>query len=142
MMTGITFNTTSEDEHEPFIEAFNKFLKERCRMCHSALPFLRMPRRITVELVYLQVYWINFFIPKDYIATTLSPGAIVNGQTYDYNVVCGPGSQFGTYVPTHESTDNTMAPRTISAITLRPTANAQGSFYYYSLATDRRLIRR
>ena len=26
---GITLNTTSEDEHEPFIERFNEFLNER-----------------------------------------------------------------------------------------------------------------
>ena len=51
--TNITLNTTSEDEHEPFIERFNRFLKERCRMCYSNLPFLRLPRRMVVELVYL-----------------------------------------------------------------------------------------
>ena len=95
-----------------------------------------------VEIVYLQVYWVNLFIPRDYISTTLSPDAIITGRTYDYNMVCGPGSQFGVYVRTHESTDNNMAPRTVSAITLRPTANTQGSFYYYSLTTGRRLIRR
>ena len=95
-----------------------------------------------VELVYLQIYWINFFIPKDYISTTLSPGSIVTGRAYDYNMVCGPGSQFQSYVRTHESTDNTMAPRIVNVITLRPTANTKGSFYYYSLATGQRLIRR
>ena len=142
MATTITLNTTSEDEHEPFIERFNRFLKERCRMCFSTLPFTRIPRHMTIEMVYLQIYWINFFIPRDYISTTLSPGAIVTGSVYDYNKVCGPGSQYGEYVRTHEKTDNTMAARTVSAITLRPTANSQGSFYYYSLAPGRRLVRR
>ena len=33
MKTSITINTTSEDEHEPFIEYFNRFLMEQCRMC-------------------------------------------------------------------------------------------------------------
>ena len=142
MATGINLNTTSQDEHEPHIERFNRFLKERCRMCFSTLPFLRMPRRMTVELVYLQVFWINFYIPRDYISTTLSPGTIMTGRVYDYNMLCGSGTQFGTYVRTHENTDNTMRSRTVSAITLRPTGNAQGAFYYYSLATGRRLIRR
>ena len=32
-------------------------------------------------------------------------------------------------------TNNTMEARTVSAITLRSTANKQGSFYYYSLVT-------
>ena len=77
----------------------------------------------------------KLLIPKDYISTTLSLGVIVTGRTYDYSMVCGPGSYFGSYARTHESTDNTMAPRTASAITLRPTANTEGSFYYYSSAT-------
>ena len=51
--TKIVLNTISEDEHEPFIERFNCFLKERCRMCYSTLPFLRMLRQMVVELVYL-----------------------------------------------------------------------------------------
>ena len=72
----------------------------------------------------------------------MGPGAIIIVRTYDYNLLCGPGSQYGEYVRTHEKTDNTMNARTVSAITLRPTANSQGSFYYYSLATGRRLIRR
>ena len=78
---------------------------------------------MTVELVYIQIYWINFFIPRDYISTTLSPGAIVTGRVYDYNIICGPGSQFGEYVRTHKKTDNTMTTRTVSAIVMRPTAN-------------------
>ena len=65
--TGITLNTTSEDEHEPFIERFNRFLKERCRMCFSTLPFVKIPRRMCIELVYLQIYWINVFTLSDYI---------------------------------------------------------------------------
>ena len=111
-------------------------------MCWSTLPFLRIPRRMVVELVYLQIYWINFFVPRDYISDTLSPGAIITGRVYDYNLLCGHGTQFGEYVRTHEKTTNDMKPRTVSAITLRPTANSQGSFYYYSLATGRRLTRR
>ena len=35
-----------------------------------------------------------------------------------------------------------MVLRTVSAICLRPSGNAQGSFYYYSLVTGRRIHRR
>ena len=72
----------------------------------------------------------------------MCPGAIVTGHTYDYNHLCGEGSQFGTYVQMHEKTNNTMRERTVSAITLRPSGNIQGSFYYFSLQTGRRLHRR
>ena len=61
MRTSIVINTTSEDEHEPFIERFNCFLNDRCRMSFSVLPFLRISQRMTIELVYLQIYWVNFF---------------------------------------------------------------------------------
>ena len=43
---------------------------------------------------------------------------------------------------TRDKTDNTLRARTVSAICLRPTGNVQGSFYYYSLVTGRRLHRR
>ena len=111
-------------------------------MCFSTIPFMRIPRRMVVEMVYLQIFWINFFIPRDYISDTLSPGAIITGRTYDYNKLCGAGTQYGEYVRTHENTDNTMQTRTVSAITLRPTGNTRGSFYYYSLATGRQFTRR
>ena len=42
MKTGTILNTTSEDEHEPYSERFNRFLKERCRMCFSTLPLLML----------------------------------------------------------------------------------------------------
>ena len=84
----------------------------------------------------------HFFVQRGCTSDTLSPGSIITGQTYYYNMLCGTGLQFGQYVPTHEKTDNITNTRTVSAITLRPTANLNGSFYYYSMATGRRLIRR
>ena len=92
MEMGIVLNTTSEDEHEYFIERFNQFIKEKCRMCYSTLSFLRMPRQMTAKLVYFQIYWIGFFVDIDYISATLSPGAVVTCRVYDYNMICGPGS--------------------------------------------------
>ena len=89
----VPLNATSEDEHAPFIERFNRLLKERCGTCYSTLPFLRMPRRMTAELIYLQIFWISFFVLRDYISDVLSPGAIVMGRSYDYNQLCGPGSR-------------------------------------------------
>ena len=59
----IALNTTSEDEHEPFIERFNRFLKERCKMCYSILPLLRMSRQMVVKLANLLIYWITSLFP-------------------------------------------------------------------------------
>ena len=61
------------------------------------------------------------------------PGTLICGRIYDYNNLCGPGSQYGEYVHTHEKTTNTMKVRTVGVLTLRPSGNAQDTFYYLSL---------
>ena len=83
-----------------------------------------------------------FFALRDYVSETLSPSTVVTGRLYNYNMIYGSGSQIGEYVRIHERTNNTMRSRTVSAIALRPTANSQGSFYYYSLVTGLHLTRR
>ena len=55
----------------------------------AGIPFTKLPKRMIVELVYAMIYWYNFTVPEDYISTTLEPGAIVLGRTYDFNAVCG-----------------------------------------------------
>ena len=142
LMFGIMLNLTSQDEHQPHVERFIRTLNERCRMCFSLLPFSNIPKRVTLELVYCQVYWYNFTIPEDYISDRLGPGAIVLGRVYDYQKILGPGTLFGEYVQTHEDTVNTMREMIVEILTLRPSGNVQGYFYYYSLVTGRRLHRR
>ena len=56
----IPLNITSEDDHEAYIERFNRTLKERCRMYFTILSFKKSTRRLVVELVYLQFFWLNF----------------------------------------------------------------------------------
>ena len=97
---------------------------------------------MVVELVYLQFFWLNFLIPLDYISTTMGPGTIICGRTYDYNNLCGPGSQYVEYVQTHEKTSHTMKVRTVGALTLQPSGNRQDAFYYLSLESRRHLYRR
>ena len=119
----VTLNLTSEDDHEPHIERFNRTLKKRCRMIYASIPFLRLPRRMIIELVYQQIFWYNFTIPEDYISTVLGPTAIVLGRSYDYNMISSDGSKYGEYVKIHEKTDNTMRARTVSAICLLLSGN-------------------
>ena len=138
----INLNLMAEDEHEPYIERFNRTITERYRMGIVGLPFIKLPKRMVVELVYAMIFWYNFTIPEDYISVTLGPGAIILGRAYDYNMLCGEGSKFGEYMQTHEKTTNTMRTRTVSAICLIPSGNTQGSFYYYSLWSGRHLHRR
>ena len=57
----------------------------------------------------------------------------------DYNKHCK--YELGQYVQVHDQHDNTMLPRTTGALALRPTGNAQGNFYFFSLSTGRVLNR-
>eukprot|EP00975_Prorocentrum_lima_P030772 6458618-Prorocentrum_lima.AAC.1 len=51
---------------------------------------------------------------------------------------------FGDYVQTHEDNEviNTMAARTMGAISLGPTGNVQGSYRFLNLSTWRLVTRR
>ena len=83
----VVLNLTSKDEHEPYIERFNGTIKDRCRMIFAGLPFLRLPKRMVVYLVYHQIFWFNYTISENYISTVLGPGAIILGKTYNYNMI-------------------------------------------------------
>ena len=136
---GILLNTASNDEHVPEIERQIRTVKERTRAIYCTLPFNKMPRRLIIEMVYAANYWINMFPRKGGISKTLSPRALLTGQSWSYTMHCK--LEFGDYVQTHEDHDNSMAARTIGAIALRPTGNAQGGYFFFSLTTGRVLNR-
>ena len=136
---GIVLNTASNDEHVPEIERQIRTVKERTRAIYCTLPFKKMPRRLIIEMVYAANYWLNMFPRKGGVSKTLSPRALLTGQTWSYNTHCK--LEFGDYVQTHEEHDNSMAARTIGAIALCPTGNTQGGYFFFSLTTGRVLNR-
>ena len=136
---GILLNTASNDEHVPEIERQIRTVKERTRAIYCTLPFNKMPRRLIIEMVYAANYWINMFPRKGGISKTLSPRVLLTGQSWSYMMHCK--LEFGDYVQTHEEHDNSMAARTIGAIALHPTGNAQGGYFFFSLTTGRVLNR-
>jgi Reverse transcriptase (RNA-dependent DNA polymerase) len=135
----ITLNVTSRDEHVPEAERRIRVIKERARAIWNTLPFERMPARMIIEMIYCANFWLNCFPAADGVSDTLSPRAIIDGTTIDFTRHCK--LQFGEYVQTHEPHDNSMAPRTIGAIALRPTGNDQGGHYFYSLSSGKRITR-
>jgi Reverse transcriptase (RNA-dependent DNA polymerase)/Zinc knuckle len=135
----ITLNVTSRDEHVPEAERRIRVIKERVRAIWNTLPFKRMPARLVIEMVYCCNFWLNCFPPSDGVSDTLSPRAIVDGSNIEYKKHCK--LSFGEYVQTHEPHDNTMVPRTVGAIALRPTGNDQGGHFFYSLSTGKRINR-
>ena len=48
----ISANLSTDNEHEPYIERFNRTIKEKCRMGIVGTLFTKLPRRMIVELAY------------------------------------------------------------------------------------------
>ena len=132
---GVTLHETSQDEHVGDIEWFIHTIKERMRAIYNTLPFQKVPARLIIEMAKASVFWLNSLPQKNGLHGELSPRTIVTGQKLDFKRHCR--FQFGEYVQTHEEHDNSMSPRTVGALPLRPTGNAQGSFYFMSLSTGR-----
>jgi hypothetical protein len=135
----ISLNTAGNDEHVGAIERHIRTVKERTRCIYNMLPFKRMPDRLVIEMVCASNFWLNCIPPENGISDVLSPRAIVTGAGIDYQRHCK--LEFGAYVQVHEDHNNTMVTRTVGALALRPTGNAQGGYYFYSLDTGRVLNR-
>ena len=136
---GVMLNETSRDEHVGDIERFIHTVKERMRAIYNTLPFHKVPVRLVAEMAKACVFWLNSLPPHSNFGNELSPRTIVTGQKLDFKRHCR--FQFGEYVQTHEEHDNSMTSRTVGALALRPTGNAQGRFYFLSLSTGRVLNR-
>jgi hypothetical protein len=91
------------------------------------------------EMVMLSIFWLNAFPHRLGISQTMSPRTIVTGLDVDYTKHCLV--KYGQYVQTHEKHDNSMETRAVGALTLRPTGNQQGGYYFYSLLSGRHLHR-
>jgi hypothetical protein len=136
---GAMLNETSADEHVGEIERFIHTMKERICATYNSLPFERLPTRLVTEMVNSAVFWWNSFPGNSAISDCLSPSEIVLRRGLDYQKHCQ--LEFGEYVQTHEATGNSMAPRTVGALALRPSGNAQGGHLFYSLSTGKVLHR-
>jgi hypothetical protein len=137
---GTQLNTVSEGEHVPEVERLNRTLKERVRCIDATLPFQRIPPRMTIEMVYNCVFWLNCFPPGRGLSATMSPRQIMTGQRIDFRKHCQ--LEYGSYVQTHDEHDNTMTQRTTGALAMRPTGNTQGGYWFYNLTTGRLINRR
>ena len=106
---------------------------------YNTMPFQKIPARLVIEMAKTAVFWLNAFPVAKGVSQELSPRTILTGQQVDYKRHCH--YQFGEYVQTHEEHNNSMNPRTVGVIALRPVGNGQGSFYFLSVTTGRVLNR-
>jgi hypothetical protein len=122
---GIGLNETGRDEHVPQVERFIRTIKERTRAAYNMLPFKKVPAVMVIEMVKASVYWLNAFPYDGGVSEELSPRAIVVGQVVDYSKHCK--YELGEYVQVHEEHDNSMTPRTVGALAMRPTVTVRAA---------------
>ena len=83
MPGGPRVNLTSASEHVPEIERRIRVVKERARSFRHSLPFNRIPRLLTIHIIFVAVKLLNHFPPKGGISDTISPKTIMTGETLD-----------------------------------------------------------
>ena len=138
----IMLNLAAAGEHVGDVERDIRTLKEHTR-CHvHRLPYRRYPIEMICGAVIKSKYDLNRLIPYDRISKDLTPSNLIDGlpnPTYDEVMKLN----FGDYTQVHHSREKTNdnEPRTTGAIALYPSGNAQGSWYFMSLDTGKKIHR-
>eukprot|EP00536_Pseudo-nitzschia_multiseries_P010662 jgi/Psemu1/26660/gm1.26660_g len=135
----ITVHCVPAGQHEPTIERSNRTLKENIRCVMNHIPVRRLPRRCMIELVYATTFWLNCRttgVSPTMSAQELMTGVACNARTHGK-------FQFFQYIQAHcEDTNNTMKPRTVDVINLRPTGQLTNGFYAYDINTGQQIHRK
>jgi Reverse transcriptase (RNA-dependent DNA polymerase) len=139
---GPKINLTARNEHVPEIERRIRVIKERARAVRHSLPFSAIPKLMTTHLVLHVVKQLGYFPTKAGISESLSPRAIMMGETLDFKRDLA--LQFGEYCQVHEETEprSGESPRTKAAICLGPSGNQQGGFKFMTLQSGKKITRR
>ena len=129
--------------HVGEVERSIRTIKERVRCTTHHLPFKRYPKIMTTGCVTYNIKRLNSLPADDGVSNTMSPNTLVTGVPgIEYKELTK--LQFGDYVQVHQENPitNTNEPRSVRAIAIYPSGNAQGTWYFMSLNTGRRLHRR
>jgi hypothetical protein len=137
----IMVNLASANEHVPEIERRIWVVKERCQSSLCDLPFQRIPKLLTIHIVFNSVRMLNFFPTKGGISDNISPKTIMSGEVLEYKKhLCLPIRQY-CQVHEEETPCNGQAARTRGAISLGPSGNLQGGYKFMALNTGKKITR-
>ena len=120
----------------PTIERAIRTLKERFRCSYHSIPYRCIPRIMVKALGLDNCLWLNAFPAADGISDCFSASAMIDGLGQPDGSTLGPA--FGSYAQVYDGTSNTMEPRSVGAIALRP-SNGRGGHYFMSLRTGKQL---
>ena len=72
-------NIVSKKEHVPEIKRFIRVIKERARAYFSMIPFIKVPKKMVLELIHTVIFYLNAFPWTDGVSQELCPTTIVEG---------------------------------------------------------------
>jgi len=123
----------------PVVERKIRTVKERIRAVINTLPF-EITEKMEEYLVKGAVYSVNL-VPTRNSVEYASPREKLLGEMIDATMDLKHG--YGDYVQIHhEDIDNTMAARTEGALAMTPTGALDGSWYYFTLRSNKIVRRR
>jgi hypothetical protein len=118
----ITLTTCDADRHVETVERQIRFLKERIRAVRLMMPYKRIPKRFTIEMVHKITVLINSLPKQNGIHSILSPREIVTGKKFR----C-PSIRVGQYVQGHTGgTNDTDQERSIDSLYIGRADNGSG----------------
>ena len=97
---GPLVNLDAENEHVPGIERLIRVVKEECRATSHGLPFHKIMKLLTTNIVLNTVNMINLFPTKGGIPDSLRHKTIISGKTLDFQQHLR--LQLGQYCQVHE----------------------------------------
>ena len=84
MSSGTMVNLPITTEHVPKIEQRIRVVKEMFRATRHSIYFMRLPVILTINIVLNNVKILRYFPTTAGISTTISPRAIIHGDTLNY----------------------------------------------------------
>jgi hypothetical protein len=122
----ITLTTCDADRHVETVERQIRFLKERIRTVRLMMPYKKIPKRFTIEMVHRITMLINSLPKQNGIHSILSPREIVTGKKFR----C-PSIRIGQYVQGHTGGSNsTDQERSVDALYIGRADNGSGHIVF------------
>jgi hypothetical protein len=118
----VILSTCDADRHVESVERQIRFLKERIRAVRLMMPYKKLPKRFTIEMVHKVTMLINSLPKMNGIHSVMSPREIVTGKKFR----C-PTIKIGQYVQGHTGgTNSTDKERSIDALYIGRADNGSG----------------
>lgn len=139
---GFQINLASAQEHVPTVERSIRTVKERIRATIHGNPFKAIPRVLIKAVVQECTRKLNFFPSKHGCSAYYSPREILHGKKLNYEHECKIPQLSYVLVHDEPTPTNSMKPRALDGIYVRPISNAQGGHEILHLATNEVIVRR